>query len=359
MTVVAVWDLQNVSVTGTPFASNATADSHDVGTFLTINGPPIVVDVSDDDGYFEDADGSQTASEMTLGGVTYAAGSEAENEYSYVLRPVGGATDGSDDIIVYAFEVEGDVMGIAATDRLVPGVTYEIMAEDSNDPSVAYSALYVCFAAGQRIATPEGACRVEALRAGDPVWTQNGAQPLIWAGQSHVPAMGAQAAIQFGPKACRALGFASKGIRVSPQHRMIWPSSDRLAESRLVPARAFLGWQDVTRCPKQRQHYVHLMLDHHALLEVEGVWSESFNPGPQALRALAPADRLLLMARYPSVTTSRVFKDVCPVEKVGSFRRRLGLAPLAGGYDLEPLSGGHDRVRRSENVLSVALGARQ
>ncbi|SFI69548.1 Hint domain-containing protein [Celeribacter neptunius] len=331
MSVVAVWDLQDVTFTGTPFASGATADASDVGTTFTINAGPQLVDFSDDDGFFEDADSSQDlVSPVTLGGTTYTAGDAVENEYSYIVRPVGGATDGSEDVTIYAFEVSADVVGMASDGYLKPGTTYEIIAKDSDDPVVAYSAMFVCFVAGTRIATPSGPRPVEELRVGDLVATREGGdQPLIWCGQSTVPGEGAQAAIRFGPKAVAALGGAPSRapLLVSPQHRMFWPDPEH--GPRLVPAKAFLGWRDVRAARRRQQHYVHLMLAEHALLESAGIWSESFNPGPQALRSLPARMRAQILSRFPAAADRRVFPDLYPVDRVGPFRRRLGLPPLA------------------------------
>jgi hypothetical protein len=334
MAVIAVWDLQDISFTGTPFQSNATADLSDVGTSFVINTGPQHLEITDDEGMFEDGDSSQdfTTSSM-LGGTTFAAGTEVENEYSYIVRPVGGATDGTEDVTIYAFEVSGDVLGMASDGYLTPGVTYEIIARDSSDPQVAYADMFVCFGAGMRIQTPDGARRVETLRMGEAVTTRDhGPLPILWCGVSTVPGQGSQAAICFGPQARLALGASigpdppGGGLITSPHHRMFWKDVD--LGPRLVPAKAFVGWKDVRRLPCVRQTYVHLLLERHVLLRAEGLWCESFNPGPQALRQLSPDQRADVMALCPRAHSSRAFRDLFPVERVGPFRRRLGLAPI-------------------------------
>tara|TARA_R110001583_G_scaffold188237_1_gene350207 strand:+ start:119047 stop:120141 length:1095 start_codon:yes stop_codon:yes gene_type:complete len=334
MAVIAVWDLQDISFTGTPFHSNATADLSDVGTSFVIGSGPQHLEVTDDEGIFEDADSSQDlTNSTTLGGTTFAAGTEVENEYSYIVRPVGGATDGSEDVTIYAFEVSGDVLGMASDGYLTPGVTYEIIARDSSDPQVAYADMFVCFGAGMRIQTPDGPRRVETLRVGDRVMTRDhGPRPILWRGASVVPGRGSQAAICFGPQARLALGASAGGelpdggLITSPHHRMFWTDAD--LGPRLVPAKAFVGWKDVRRLPRARQTYVHLLLERHVLVRAEGIWCESFNPGPQALRQLSPNQRAEVMTLCPEARDSRAFRDLFPVERVGPFRRRLGLAPL-------------------------------
>ncbi|MFT6451936.1 MAG: hypothetical protein ACJA06_001423, partial [Halocynthiibacter sp.] len=217
----AAWQLNDVSFSGTPFASNATADSGDIGTTFVINAGahPSLLTLTDDDPDFVDGDASQDLSgAQTFNGTSYSSGTAIHTEYSYIVRPAGGATDGSDDITIYAVEISGGVEGFVADGFMQPGVTYTIIAVDDNSPSVPYASLYVCFRAGTLISAARGLVPVESLIAGDKIQTlDNGYQPILWAGQSEVRGTGAMAPVRFETG---VLGN-DRPLFVSPQHRML------------------------------------------------------------------------------------------------------------------------------------------
>jgi len=277
----AAWQLGDVSFSGTPFNSNATADSSDVGTTFVINpgARPKLLTMGDNDSNFEDGDSSQQLSGgHSFNGRSFASGTDIETEYSYVVRPAGGDPGGADDIRIYAVELAGDVEGFVADAHMSPGITYTIVAIDQNDPVVGYSSLYVCFRAGTPVATSRGAVPVERVRPGMLVQTaDNGMQPVLWAGASRVPGQGAQAPVVF---ASGVLGNAGP-LWLSPQHRV--PVEGGRA---LVAAKAMEGRPGVARRPVPLVTYVHLMLERHELIRTGGAFTESFNPGPEALGAL-------------------------------------------------------------------------
>lgn len=142
-----------------------------------------------------------------------------------------------------------------------------------------------CFVAGARIATDEGLIAVEALRPGDLVVTlDHGSQPLRWVAHRAVASQGAHAAVSIP-----AGTFGDHGaLRVSPQHRLLmsgWQAELYCGEGEvLVKAahlvRAGLLRQDHSGCPVT---YYHLLFDQHEIVNAEGLWSESYFPGPQTL----------------------------------------------------------------------------
>lgn len=143
-----------------------------------------------------------------------------------------------------------------------------------------------CFVAGSRIATPDGLVAVEALRPGDLVLTEDeGAQPLRWSGRRVVPAEG-----DFAPIRIAAGAFGEHGeLWLSPQHRVLVrdPLADLLfgdAEV-LVAAKDLVNGTTVTRVEGGLVEYVHILFDRHQVVWSEGLASESFLPGPQAMRS--------------------------------------------------------------------------
>ncbi|GAA6189247.1 Hint domain-containing protein [Litorivita sp. NS0012-18] len=289
-----------------PFGSGTTGNGSSVGatTFTLAPGATWVqATLNDNEAFFEDADsGQDLASGITVNGKTFSAGQNVETEYSYVVRPVG-STDPSEEVTIYIVEFGTSGEAIATDGPLHEGITYEIIAIDSNDPVVSYSNLAVCFTAGTRIATARGPALVEDLRAGDRVLTMDhGAQPLIWVGAQRASGQGATAPVRVP---ALALGN-TRDLLLSPQHRVL----RRMAGSRvqkgragecLTPVKSLSGAAGIGPAPCKEVVYYHLLLARHEVIFAEGAPVESMLPGPVALRALTPASRAQLLALCPDL----------------------------------------------------------
>lgn len=159
-----------------------------------------------------------------------------------------------------------------------------------------------CFVAGTRIATPDGMAAVEALAPGDLVLTKDeGAQPLRWSGRRLVPAEG-----DFAPICIAAGTFGLHGeLWLSPQHRVL--VRDPLAEllfgdaEVLVAAKDLVNGTTVTRVEGAMVEYVHILFDRHQVIWSEGLASESFLPGPQAMRSFDAPMVAEIRALFPEL----------------------------------------------------------
>ena len=143
-----------------PFASGMSTSGAAIGTStlrLPSGTPWTELRLNDTDmgpQAFEDTD-QTLAAPVSFNGMTWPAGVDVENEYSYVLRPEG-ATDASQDVTIYALQFNGGaVQGIAASGPIARDVTYLIIS-GNNSPATSYAALAICFAPGTAIATPGG-----------------------------------------------------------------------------------------------------------------------------------------------------------------------------------------------------------
>lgn len=138
----------------------------------------------------------------------------------------------------------------------------------------------ICLTSGGRVLTDRGRRPAGTLRLGDRVWTADrGLQPIRWIGQRRVTA--AEMARHPGLRPVRFRkgslgdGVPSRGLTVSRQHRVMIAAPSGagtvlVAAHRLiaVPGVGFRrGARDVT--------YVHLLLDHHAILDCDGTPVES------------------------------------------------------------------------------------
>jgi hypothetical protein len=161
----------------------------------------------------------------------------------------------------------------------------------------------MCFLSGTRIAVPSGETPVERIRVGDSVVTGNGPQLVSWISSSCKDCANS-APVVFTPAALAspALSLAEGAIlperplKVSQQHCMV-VTDDR--------ARAFIGTDTFLLAAKHlingdtiyldhsagEVEYFHLMFEQHQIVLAESAWSESFYPGPEALKNLTAAQK--------------------------------------------------------------------
>lgn len=137
-----------------------------------------------------------------------------------------------------------------------------------------------CFTPGTLIKTPEGERPVESLKPGDLVLTvDNGAQPLLWVGQTKVAAEGKFAPIRFE---AGTLGL-EQPLLVSPQHRMLiedWRAPLLFGHTEaLIAAHCLVNGDTVTRVEGGEVEYIHLLFSRHEIVIANGAKSESYYPG--------------------------------------------------------------------------------
>ena len=158
-----------------------------------------------------------------------------------------------------------------------------------------------CFAAGSRVLTAEGERPIETIRRGDLVMTRDeGLRPVIWRGHRHLDAAALDLRPDLRPVVIRAGAFGDHGeLQVSPQHAILvdTPDGERLARARHLAQMGDKRFRVAQG--KRRVTYHHLLLPRHALLRVNGVWSESLYPGPMALSALGVSACLDLARSVP------------------------------------------------------------
>ncbi len=185
----------------------------------------------------------------------------------------------------------------------------------------------VCFTRGTRLLTPGGYVAIDALRPGDLVSTvDNGSRPVEWIGSTRIATVDALDAQGMRPIRLRQGHHGlTRDILVSPQHCVAvgdnFVRARHLAEIPGAGARVARGVTQV--------EYFHVLCAQHEVLIAEGMHTESFYPGPQAVRALgsralAGLERLLpglsegdegaaLAALGPTARPILRRRDVCDV----------------------------------------------
>ena len=182
--------------------------------------------------------------------------------------------------------------------------TYEVTnAKGITDVGLVNGTVVPCFAAGTRICTARGLVPVERIRAGDLVETlDDGYQPVLWSGSRVVPAVGALA-----PVVIPAGMFGDHdALRVSPQHRLhlsgwrteLYCGTPEVLVKAMHLVRAGLLSQDNTGGAVA---YHHLLFDRHQIICAEGLWSESYLPGPHTLPGHDPETQAELLGLFPAL----------------------------------------------------------
>lgn len=183
---------------------------------------------------------------------------------------------------------------------VLEGVTPAQMSGQAN----LYAAGIPCFTAGQLVQTARGLRPVEQLRAGDLLQTQdNGLQPVLWLGLTQVTPLQMRLTPRLRPVVLQPGGplNLSRPMRVSRQHRLLL---------RLEGAELFVRANQLAQCapllalgqsPPCPVTYVHVLLPRHEVIFVEGIATESFYPGPLALRGLSLAARSAVQGLLPAL----------------------------------------------------------
>ncbi|WP_299564934.1 Hint domain-containing protein [uncultured Sulfitobacter sp.] len=142
----------------------------------------------------------------------------------------------------------------------------------------------VCFTRGTRLLTPRGYTAIEALRPGDLLTTaDNGCRPIEWVGSTKVSAEDLIASPSMRPVRIRQGHHGLvRDIMVSPQHCVA--VGDNFLRAKYLTDIPGAGAR-VARGVSQVE-YFHVLCERHEMLIAEGMHTESFYPGPQAMRAL-------------------------------------------------------------------------
>ncbi len=266
------------------------------------------VTITDDDNFLENPDnnGSQQFDTLPIPGLNNSGSFQIFEGYS---ATVGGAPvtytllqfSGTQYIVVTSGNVA--VNDVLTGNSLAQGTA----------PAVEYDSLpsFVCFTSGSYILTPSGQRLIEEIKAGDHVITADGTSRVVrWVGRRRLSA----ADLQQTPKHCPirisagSLGpqTPSRDLLLSPQHRVVVSSpAMELHHSHpmmLATAKSLVNGKSITQMPPEGGvEYIHILFDQHELVNVEGLWSESFFPGTCTLDAMSMAVKQELFELFPEL----------------------------------------------------------
>ncbi len=173
-----------------------------------------------------------------------------------------------------------------------------------------------CFAAGTMIMTRRGEVAVEDLTLDDHLLTlDHGFRPIRWIGNRYLSSRQLSAAPNLRPIRIRegALGdgLPCRDLIISPQHRCLIRSAiaERVTGKRevLAAAKQLVGLAGIEVIEDdQPVTYYHILLGAHELIMSNGALTESFYPGPMAMKGISSEDRMEIMTLFPEMYTASV-----------------------------------------------------
>jgi hypothetical protein len=182
--------------------------------------------------------------------------------------------------------------------------SYEVTNSDGvTDVGFVNGEVVPCFVAGAQIETDRGPVRVQDITPGDLVLTlDHGYQPVRWHGVRTVAALGSLAPVRIP-----AGTFGDHGaLAVSPQHRLhvagwraqLYAGEDEVLVKAIHLVRAGRLAQDQRG---GQVTYHHLLFDRHEIIRAEGLWSESYFPGPATMASHDPDTQGELLLLFPEL----------------------------------------------------------
>ncbi|MEM6312202.1 MAG: Hint domain-containing protein [Pseudomonadota bacterium] len=287
-----------------------------VGTVFEFSDgfPPQVITLDDQDGppndnVFNDNDPSDHI--ITDGAGLVADGTQVESESFHFVRLLdGNGNPTGPEIQITVFSQNGqftNIWGMATNAELIDGAQY-VKVGGSNNGTSDYEE-FVCFTPGTLVATDKGERPIETLQPGDRVVTRdNGFQEIRWIGSRALKRSAGMRAL-LRPVHIKAHAFGDglpeRDIVLSPNHRLLWQCSDMLLFSGhsevFAAAKSLVGQRGVTRASVREVTYVHLLFDRHEVILADGMWSESFFPGPVALNNLHLDQHNELLRIFPEL----------------------------------------------------------
>ncbi len=345
-------NFQNPQAPGTlPIEDSTFLSSLTIGDTLTYlgGGETTLVTITDNvNTTFDEAQSNQfLASPVTFDGVTYSAGQTVTPTYTLVMTGDDGNT-----YTLTSFNFAPNTNGqepdaIFFEGAIPPPGTQLTLIQEINptgSQSRNYSNFAICFAKGAQIATPDGKVAVEQLQVGDAVLTLDGpALPVKWVGLRHINRLELARSPQLRPiqiaKGALGPNMPSSPLKVSRQHRICIRSkiAERMfgRDTALVAAHHLLGVAGVSEVLDDAPlTYVHILLEGHAAVAVNGAYAESLLMGPMAVALLSDTQSDgRITPPLPPMLTQTDMAPAFPIPR-GSQQRQLVQRHIKNGKPL-------------------------
>ncbi len=199
-------------------------------------------------------------------------------------------------------DTTGQAVGTTSIERQQDGT---FTANSSPDPGSSY----ICFTSGTLIQTSNGAQPVEILQVGDDVVTKDaGLQKIRWIGTRSFSDT-AQLDFHLQPITIKAHAFGpnipSYDTKLSPNHAVMndhWKSTLYFGEAEvLTQAKSLLNSDFAHSNADKSVEYFHILLDTHALIIANNMWSESLFLGDESMDMLSLSSRNEVFNIFPEL----------------------------------------------------------
>lgn len=281
--------------------ADAGDSSYDSNLFIAGNSLQTVV-IAEDDEYDIWANGQMT--------IDVLENDNHDTGGTLSITHINGQAVAAGDTVVLSTGVEltltadGEIQ-VLGDDQASESIFTYTVTDGLGNSDVGYTTINTvpCFLAGTVIDTARGPLRIDDIAPGDLVLTRDhGYQPVRWAGQKSHECSDRTAPVQIESG---TFGLHGKLV-VSPQHRILieGPKTELLFATPevLVSAIHLIGHAGVRRWPKDRTvTYVHLLFDQHEVLRSNGIWSESYLPGPQTMPGFSSEVQSELCEIFPQL----------------------------------------------------------
>jgi hypothetical protein len=197
-------------------------------------------------------------------------------------------------------------------------------------PAYTRSQLALCFLAGTRITVPGGERRVESLRIGDRLSTQDGQTAKVkWIGRQTVMT-------RFGPaERLMPVRFAAGSLGEGLPHTDLTVTADHgmLVDGVICHAGALVNGETITRVPlaEMGETYTvyHIETEAHEIILANGAPAETFidNVSRQVFDNFAEFEALY--GEVPEMEELPYARAMSARQVPGSIRRRLGICEAA------------------------------
>lgn len=233
-----------------------------------------------------------------------------------VLIPVAGwrPLNNTGGDTVNLFNDQGtSIESVAYADDASPGQSLNYTQDGVYEGAGIPDPGIYCFTKGTEIQTRIGESKIETLKVGDMIATQeHGFQPIRWIGKRTIDAAEMQIRPEFRPVLIKQSAFGpempAKDTRLSQQHRIClkdWRAEVLFGQASVLCAAIDLTNDRSILVDHQAVsvEYYHILFDRHEIVFGDNLPSESFHPVADGLNALGEKTRLELSALFPHLVS--------------------------------------------------------
>jgi len=218
-----------------------------------------------------------------------------------------------------SYDLSWDKVGTDGTTKSCPptksrdATAMAILPSGKGSVGVVPKITVPCFTPDSLIATPKGEGPIRKLQQGDKIITRdNGVQEIRWIGKKRLNWKELAANQHLRPILIQkgALGndLPERDMQVSPNHRLM-VTNDKTAllfedNEVFAAAKHMVNNRGIQSIEPLGTTYLHIMFDNHEVVLSDGIWTESFQPGDHALKAVGNAQRNEIFELFPALSTA-------------------------------------------------------